>query len=206
MKKIYTVLLFMAASLMMKSASYTVTIVGTSYSVATLTVNVGDVITIQASGAHPLVQVDQTVWTAGGTTSLSGGFGVQNSNYTFTASTQGMIYYVCQIHASMGMKGSIQVNPAAGLNEFNYLPTALELFPNPASESAIVRSSVIGFNPQSIRITNIQGAVVADVQVVNDQNALFEQRIKLPAHLSSGIYFVNIQTTDAIYTRKLIIQ
>jgi len=62
----------------MNAATFSVNISGFSYSPASLTVAVGDVITIQASGTHPLVQVDGATWNAGGTSSVTGGWGVKN--------------------------------------------------------------------------------------------------------------------------------
>ncbi len=96
MKKIYSVLLFMILSVCLKAASYTVTIVGTTYSPATLTVTIGDVVTIHAMAQHPLVEVDQTNWNAGSPTPSGSGFGTKTSNYTFTVSATNTIYYMCQ--------------------------------------------------------------------------------------------------------------
>jgi len=202
MKKIYSVLLLMAATLIMKSASYTITISGMMYSPASLTVNVGDVIMIQASSIHPLVQVDQTVWNASGTTSLNSGWGVKTADHTFTVSTQGMIYYVCQNHAGSGMKGSIQVNAAAGLNDLNVSNTSVELFPNPATESITIRSES-GFNPEVIRLTNIQGSVIAEYNSTQNSSSVFEQKLQLPASIPAGIYFVNMISGDKVLVKKI---
>lgn len=203
MKKIYSVLLLMTASFVMRSASFTVSISGMMYSPASLTVNVGDVVMIQASGTHPLVQVDQTVWNANGTTTLSGGWGVKTSDHTFTVSTQGMLYYVCQNHVGGGMKGSIQVNAAAGLSEFAQSDLSLELFPNPANGSITIKSKNSEFNPEMIWITNIQGSVIAEYKAVENPSSEFEQRIEFPASISSGIYFVNVRRGDRVSVKKI---
>ncbi len=121
MKKNYITLILIITFVVGKAATYTVNISGFTYSPATLTVNIGDVVTIQANSSHPLIEVDQTTWTAGGTSTLTTGFGVKNSNYTFTVSTTNTIYYACQFHAGMGMKGKIDVSIPTSIdnNSFN---------------------------------------------------------------------------------------
>ena len=57
MKKIYSYILFTILAVSMKATSYTVSISGFAYSPSTLTVTVGDVVTISASGTHPLAEV-----------------------------------------------------------------------------------------------------------------------------------------------------
>ncbi len=116
MKKIYT-LLFVCISLMSaRATSYTISTSGTSYSPNTLTVSIGDVITIQASGTHPLAQVDQTTWNANGTATVSGGWGTKTADHTFTVISANSIYFVCTNHVGMGMKGQITV-AASGIKE-----------------------------------------------------------------------------------------
>ncbi|HXB40461.1 MAG TPA: hypothetical protein VNZ49_07950 [Bacteroidia bacterium] len=55
------------------SANINITISGFTYSPNATTAVVGDVVTIQASTTHPLVQVDQTNWNANTPTPVSGG-------------------------------------------------------------------------------------------------------------------------------------
>ena len=130
MKKIYSSLLLSMTALCMNATSYTITTVGTTYSPNTLTVSVGDVVTIAASGTHPLAEVSQTTWMANGTTTLSSGFGNKTSNYTFTITSTTSIYYVCVNHvASMQMKGQITVSTTTGSLPGSLPPSPLT--PNP---------------------------------------------------------------------------
>ncbi|MBL7916862.1 MAG: hypothetical protein JNM96_00600, partial [Bacteroidia bacterium] len=98
MKKIYSFLFAALLCVGANATSYTISVSGTSYSPNTLTVSIGDVVTIEASASHPLVQVDNTVWTANGTTSLSTGWGETTANHTFTITNTNTIYYVCKNH------------------------------------------------------------------------------------------------------------
>jgi hypothetical protein len=65
MNKFYFTLVLILSVFITKATTYTVNINGLSYSQSTLTVYIGDVITIQANSSHPLIEVDQATWTAG---------------------------------------------------------------------------------------------------------------------------------------------
>ena len=56
MKKIYLTLFLTILTICLKATSFTVTIIGNTYSPSTLTLTVGDVVTIEANSAHPLVE------------------------------------------------------------------------------------------------------------------------------------------------------
>jgi plastocyanin len=117
MKHIHLLLfaLFGFAATNANATSYTIDISGLSYTPATLNVVVGDEIMIQASGTHPLAEVSEATWNANGNTAMPSGFGVHTSSYTFTVTTVGTIYYVCQNHVGAGMKGLINVSVATGI-------------------------------------------------------------------------------------------
>ncbi len=87
-----------------------------TFSPATLTVDAGDVITFNVGSLHTATQVDKAVWDANGTTPLTGGFNFAPGTHTYTvqASDAGKtLWYVCQNHVSMGMKGRIVVSGEA---------------------------------------------------------------------------------------------
>jgi hypothetical protein len=100
------------------------------------------------------------------------------------------------------MKGSIQVNAAAGLNDLNVANTSVELFPNPATESITIKSE-FGFNPEMIRLTNIQGSVIAEYNSTQNSSSVFEQKLQLPASIPAGIYFVNMISGDKVLVKKI---
>ncbi|MCX6256625.1 MAG: putative Ig domain-containing protein, partial [Bacteroidia bacterium] len=72
--------------------------------------NIGETVTIMASDFHPLVQVSADTWNSNLNDPLPGGFGVQYSDYTFTITSPDTIYFACQNHVFIGMKGRIIVN------------------------------------------------------------------------------------------------
>jgi plastocyanin len=87
--------------------SYTITTVGMSFSPDTIICDVGDTINFILGGYHNAVEVSDSTWLANGNTS--------NGGFSFGYGATGMFipdqchtyYYVCQPHASSGMKGVI---------------------------------------------------------------------------------------------------
>lgn len=205
MKKIYSLFLLLSIAFATKAASYTVTISGFSYSPATLTVNIGDVVTINASGGHPLAEVDQTTWNANGTATLSTGFGVKTANHTFTVTSNNTMYYVCTAHVTMGMKGQIVVN-SVGVNEQQISFNNVNVFPNPAANKVQIAFSSIGNNNVSVALFDITGRKIENIQsnfeAVNGTNVI---TYHIPHYLNSGNYFIEISAGNQKTSRKLII-
>lgn len=205
MKKIYLITLLCLTTLAFKAATFTISTVGTSYSPATLTVSVGDVVTIQASGSHPLVEVSQSTWNANGSTPLGGGFGTKTSNYTFTVTSTNAIYYVCSVHVGMGMKGMITVS-AAGVNENTITLNNVSLFPNPAKNNMNVNFNASTSTSVSIKLYDVTGREIE--KLMNETNVaqgVHTFNFELPSYLNAGNYFVEVTSGNQKATKKLII-
>jgi plastocyanin len=203
MKKIYLTLLAIVAFAAVKAATYTITISGFTYSPPTLTVNLGDVVTIQASATHPLNQVSAATWSAAGSTTLTGGWGSLTSNYTFTASTVSDIYYVCQVHVGMGMKGIVTVQNPTGIAQNALSFQNLNVFPNPAKEKITVTLSSDKATSATFKLFSITGAEVATL-MLNQNLIVGENKIELALpSLSNGNYILEI-SSDAKKTSKKI--
>ncbi|MBK6521741.1 MAG: T9SS type A sorting domain-containing protein [Sphingobacteriaceae bacterium] len=203
MKKIYT-LLFVCISLMSaRATSYTISTSGTSYSPNTLTVSIGDVITIQASGTHPLAQVDQTTWNANGTATVSGGWGTTTANHTFTVSSANSIYFVCTNHVGSGMKGQITV-AASGINENSNVVNSLSIFPVPASETIHLNYSLKESALIEIDMISLSGqkaaSLVNEIQLIGTQQKV----LNVPSNLASGVYFIQISANGLKTEERLI--
>lgn len=202
MKKIYLIILMAIFTISVKAASYTVSIVGTSYSPATLTVNVGDVVTIQGSGFHPLAQVDQTTWNANGTATLTGGWGVTTSNQTFTVSNTNTIYFVCTAHVSMGMKGQIVVNSSNGIKEFSQDKIELNIYPNPSVEAVTIDYILTSESNVKIEMFSITGDLIAVIADEKRDGGANKQKVVLPSNVKPGLYFISIKTNGQLIARK----
>jgi plastocyanin len=93
--------------------SYTIITLGLTFSPDTIICDVGDTINFILGGYHNAVEVSNSTWLAGGTTSNGGfsfGFGATGQFISTTAQTY---YYVCQPHVTSGMKGIIIANAVA---------------------------------------------------------------------------------------------
>jgi len=112
MRILSAVVLFLVLSVTSVFATkHTINNSGLSFNPATLTINAGDTVVFSIAGIHNAVEVDQSTWDADGITS-NGGFSVPFGGGSVVLSVVGTHYYVCQAHASGGMKGTITVNPA----------------------------------------------------------------------------------------------
>ncbi len=203
-------LLFSVCVLMVshsKAENFNISISGTSYSPATLNVNVGDVVTIEASDFHPLVQVSQSTWNAGSSTALSGGFSsTTNFNLTITAAMAGTtIFYVCSNHVASGMKGQITVNVVSGITENKLQDFNFTLYPNPVLSDALLNISAKKAGRISFMVYDMNGKIItrfADMQMQQGE-------ITLPFDASSlqkGAYILQMRTSQGIMRKRILIQ
>lgn len=206
MKKIYSTLLLTILTVCLKATSFTVTIVGSTYSPATLTVSVGDVVTIQASGVHPLIEVSEANWNASSTTTLSSGFGTKTSTYTFTVAATSTIYYMCQNHGPMGMKGQIIVS-STGISEQNNSIGNISLSPNPAKEKVSVKFKSMENGLLTAKLYSVCGqevqSLISNKEFYSGDNTFtFELQNTIP----SGVYFIQLNYNSKTTVKKLIVQ
>jgi plastocyanin len=142
MKKFILCVMLLAASMAGFSGNHVIVNSGYTFSPSTETINSGDSVTFQLANIHNAVEVSQTTWNANGTTALSGGFSVAFGGGLVlpAALPVGTHYYVCQNHASMGMKGIITVTGSAnGINEVSAPKISVSLYPIPVSNEATVK-------------------------------------------------------------------
>jgi plastocyanin len=209
MKKIYLILFICIAFLGTKATTFTVNISGFTYSPASLTVTIGDQVVIMASSFHPANQVSAATWTAGvSTATMAGGWGSQANTFTFTATTVGTIYYMCQNHGTGGMKGTITVTSTGiGINETaaNFLNN-YNLFPNPATSNVKVSFGLNETSTVNIKLFNVAGQEVkAFVSDLNLASGNYEYNFELPQSIASGNYFIEVSSGNRKSTKKLLV-
>ena len=207
MKKLYVILFACIAFIGTKAATFTISIVGNSYSPSNLSVAVGDMVVIQASSSHPTAEVDMNTWNTNGTTPMPGGWGSQTTTFTFTATTPGTIYYVCQAHvSSFSMKGTILVN-AAGINETaNNFLSEINVFPNPATTNLKVGFALEGNSTVNIKMMNVNGQEVkAFISDLNLPQGKYEYNFELPQTIAAGNYFIEVSSGTRKSTKKVLV-
>lgn len=191
------------------AANFNVTIIaGPGYSNNDLTVNVGDVVTIEAAAIHPLVQVSQATWDANGSTALPGGFSA-TSNFVLniTSAMAGTtIYYVCANHVGIsGMKGKITVNVVASVNENRVRNFNFTVFPNPVTSNSWVNISSKNADPVSLTLYDLNGRMVK--QLFNRSLNEGEVNFKFDAaNLQKGNYILMMRTKEGSLQKQIVIQ
>ena len=182
-----------------------ISIQGFSYSPDQLVINVGDTVEIEASSSHPLVQVDAQTWDLNRNTSMPDGWGVQTSNYRYVATQPDTIYFVCQIHSGLGMKGRIIVEQKTGIKDFFIQTPNIKLSPNPVSSNGNLLIQTNEIEIIKIEIFNSNGnSVKKIVPVTYNISNNFNYNINLQ-DLPSGLYFLKISSIDGQYIDKFLI-
>jgi plastocyanin len=137
MKHSITLLALLTGATISAQTTHELHVMDNQFNPSALTIGLGDMIHIIFDDEdHTFTQVDQATWLSNGTTPLTGGFNLgqgtpqPGTDFTITPMALGTIYYVCQIHVDMGMKGSIAV-VSTGIEEAS-MQNAFELAPNPS--------------------------------------------------------------------------
>lgn len=206
MKKIYLSLLICIACLSTKATTFTVSIAGFAYTPTLTTCAIGDQVIIQAASLHPLNQVDASTWAANGSSTVTGGWGSKTTTHTFSATTTGTIYFVCQNHVLSGMKGMIVVNATGIQEKANNFLNQYNVFPNPATNSVKVSFGLNENSSVSIKLFNVLGQEVETLESYNGLNSgNHEFYFELPENITTGTYFVVISSDNRRSVKKLLV-
>lgn len=114
------------------SARHVITNTGATFSPDSITINILDTVEFSLANFHNAVEVSKATYEAGDTTS-NGGFRLPFGGGTVAFHTLGVHYYVCQPHASIGMKGVINVVATRGTHvitnnlEFQFVPESIQV-------------------------------------------------------------------------------
>jgi plastocyanin len=190
------------------AVTHTVINSGFTFSPSSITINLGDTVRFQLASIHDAVEVSQSTWNAGGTTPLAGGFSVPFGGGIAVPTTIGTHYYVCEVHVSSGMKGTITVNQTTDVQVTNSrIPEMFALeqnYPNPFNPATNFGFRLAGLEFVSLRVYDILGHEVA--AVVNEVLPPGEYRVRWNASaLPSGVYFYTLHAGDFIETKRLML-
>ncbi len=198
--KILLVLFFSIISTYSFATVWTITNNFNTFSPTSITINLGDTVIFQISGAHDAREVSQTTWNNNGNTALSDGFQVPFGGGMLLPEKLGVgtHYYVCTPHAAIGMKGVITVQNVTSIKESESI-SDISVFPNPASDFLTVE-----FNDNnglfSLEIFDITGKKVLNQNLVSNA--------KIPVYnFRRGLYFIKISDKEKIvHADKLILK
>ena len=177
---------------------------GNSFSPATTTISVGDTVVFTIDGSHNGVEVSMATWNANGTSPLAGGFSVGFGGGTVTGLIAGTHYFVCQPHASIGMKGRIIVTPLTGIeDEIAIAPRSFRLeqnYPNPFNPSTTIAFSLARMSYTEVAVYDASGrlvrTIVAHTLPAGDYREKWNGEDDLGRPATSGTYFVRMRAGE----------
>jgi len=111
MKKFLPVCIILFFTLNSFGTTWTVVNSGTLFSPDSITITQGDTVLFSLASPHNAQEVDSATWSNNNTLPVTG-FNTPVGGGTVTGLTVGKHYYICDAHASFGMKGKIVVKPA----------------------------------------------------------------------------------------------
>lgn len=185
------------------------TTVADAYNPNVVTVNVGDVVTIQASVTHPCTQVDQATWNANVSSPVAGAlFSSQTTLVTvnIVGSMAGTtIYFVCDNHVSFtGMKGRIIVNVATGLEENAVKDFNFTIYPNPVRNNSALNISLKKNDNVDMKIYGSDGKLVSNYLQQKMNAGEYTLRFDA-AKLETGIYIIQLRTSQGILRKQILV-
>jgi plastocyanin len=186
MKKLLFSILFCAIVTAGFCTTWTITNSGFTFSPSTITITVGDDVNFTLASVHDAVEVSQATWNLNGNTPLSGGFQTAFGGGTVLPAqlTVGTHYYVCEPHASMGMKGTIIVQASTGIEDDPSLAD-LSVYPNP-SDNILTIKAADNLMGSKYLITNQTGSQLFNGRLAGELTMVDISRLK------SGYYFVQV--------------
>ena len=173
--------------------------IGDTFNPADVTVNQGDIVHFNLAPPHTVAQVSLATWNANDNTPLPGGFSFPSGSGDYTATTPGTIYYVCTVHASLGMKGTIVVNAITGINDIKKNAGG-KVFPNPATEFITYQTKGTSI-VHEVRILDFTGKTIEILQ----NPSVSDDQVKIDiGNLNRGIYFIIVRSEDGIESGKFL--
>ena len=151
--------------------------------------------------------MSEATWNANGTTS-NGGFDLPFGGGTVVLTQVGIHYYVCVPHASLGMKGTITVNPATGINTAgDMIPNNFILrqnYPNPFNPNTKIEYAIPRMSFVTLKIYNELGeevtTLVNGIKPAGSYEVVFNG-----SDLVSGVYFYKMTAGGFSSTKRFIL-
>ncbi len=192
-------------SLASMGTQYTITNSGNTFTPDSITINAGDTVIFSIGSFHDAVEVSEETYNENGNTP-NGGFSVPFGGGTITLESAGTHYYVCEPHASIGMKGIIQVVIPSDLEFISNLESTIKIFPNPATDHINLAYTLT--NPSPVKVTLLSITGVEMVTLVSEYQRAGSQLLTktLDEKLNPGIYFIHLNTVKGTLVRKLVIE
>ena len=197
MKKIFIGAMLILAGTTGFCKTWVISSVGDTFSPSTITIAVGDSVMFALDPAHDCLEVSLATWNANGVTPLAGGFSTAfGGGLVLPAKlTAGTHYYVCTVHVSLGMKGTITVLNNSGISA-NTMKTGFSVYPNPAT-SSITLTSADNLSGSKYFLADQSGRLVLTGKLTENTNAIDVST------LSPGIYLLEVIGERNLYAKVI---
>lgn len=207
MKKISTLcisaLMIIFCSFKTNATTVIVNVEDFEFDPAIFTINVGDQVMWMwdnSGGAHTTTST--TI--PGGAVAWDEVISQSSPMFTYTATVPGSYDYVCLYHQSMGMVGHFTVNGTTGITP---VPSVPVLFINSTSVSngqLTISYGIPALTGMNLKLYDLLGKSVQTF-VSSEKPAGVYSEIYSVAILKKGIYILQLETTDAKLTRKILV-
>lgn len=191
-------------SIMAFPKNWIITNDGFSFSPAVLTIQLGDTVTFQLTSVHNALEVDKTTWDANANDPVTGFTTPNGGGMILPAQLPvGTHYYVCEFHASSGMKGTITVEQTTDI-QGKQSQSEVKLYPNP-SEGLFYFSFASDANRGltiQLEVFDILGQKVLQISDVIREN---HHQFDLSAY-PKGVYFARFSSVKFNYDRRIVVQ
>lgn len=205
MKKILLAFLVSTFFLNVFGTTFTIVNVGITFSPATTTITQNDNVTFTLASVHDAVEVSKATWDANGNSPIIG-FQLPFGGGTILGSSlaPGVHYFVCEPHATFGMKGTITVQGTLAVPDIK-TQNDIMIYPSPAKENITVQLNTSTSTPVEIKLFNLQGKLVDVLLPKSNFSGLLLRTFSLNKATGAGIYFVQITTGDNSAYQKIVI-
>ena len=206
MKKYFTLsIIILSLSFIVKGTQYTIVNEGYTFSPDSVTIYSGDTVHFNLGSIHNAVEVSEETWNANGNTS-NGGFSLPFGGGTIILEELGIHYYVCQPHASLGMKGIIEVLAPSIVAPPTLAETSFKLYPNPTSDFITLYYTLDRQSTVNVKLISITGAAIVTLLNEKQSAGVKQTTLSLNGKMAPGIYFLELNTTEGSLIRKLVIE
>jgi plastocyanin len=204
-KILFTITVWVIIVIPAFSVTHKITNSGNSFSPANISINVGDTVSFEISYYHNTVEVSKSTYDANDSV-WNKGFALPSGGGKHVFNTAGTYYYVCQPHASLGMKGIITVGVTSKITTESILSkNEMIVYPNPAKDFVNIKFNLLNNDNISVSLFDVTGRQIQKLISAQYLMGESDQTYSLNENIMPGRYFIRMSTSNGSVTKPLII-
>jgi plastocyanin len=179
----------MKGTINVKAGKHLVKNTGLAFTPKDLIAKVGDTVVFELANTHNALEVSKATWDANGKTP-NGGFETPFGGGTVILNKAGTLYYVCEPHAGLGMKGTIAVAGTSGAFDPALAQLDWRVSPNPTRDQAFIQ---INFERGAAGQWNLSDALGRTIQTMQFRLETGENTVPIDTKgAPAGIYLLQL--------------